>query len=431
MATKTVTKGGFLRVRSERCAYGYTPSLFIPPPTPVDFLSEVTYGPNVPDWKFRIANGLQAGTALYGIDRSPGTLSGNVSWRWTVRTPHVHGLGDPWYGVETASQPWMPISTNFTLNATDAYDACVIGFLEKVGNVSQKFSSGTFAGEIRQTLGMLRSPFRSLTRHLGSYLTRVDKRAFKNIRIPGSPSQVRRRRIEYRNRVVSETWLELQFGLKPLIHDIDDAMSALVSLSEVKPTWERISHTVVRETDREEYIVSPPFYSNVFGTTFKVKEVEKIIVKLIGAVSTDKTSKAKFDALGLNIRDFAPTVYELIPYSFLVDYFVNFGGLINALCVRQTGVRWKMKTTIAEISAKAGGRNNSSPLSYSGFPYSMHASDRSSCTEAKLRSVERSPWDILLAPQLVFRIPTADSAKWFNMAALTRQSRGLESRLRR
>lgn len=429
MANKVTRKGGFSRQRTERGWYGQASYISLPAPVEVTYSSQINYGPNVPNWKSQIANGLQAGTSLLGTDRIPGTINGNQRWHWYVSSPATFGFGDPTYGVETASRPWMPFHTSMTLNATDAYDKCVIGFLEKVGAVSQKFSSGTFAGELRQTLGMLRSPFRSLTRHLGSYLESVDKRAFRRIRIPGSPSQARRKRIEYRNRVVSETWLEYSFGLVPLVHDIDDVIAALASLSEVKPTWERVSYTVVKDTVRDKYFVSPDYSSNVFGTHFEVIEEEKLVVKLIGAVSTDRTTQGKLNAFGLNILDVAPTVWELIPYSFLVDYFANVGGLVSALSVRQTGVRWKMRTVVQEIQARGLGRRNTANLYYNAYPYSYRASDTSSVTPAKLRFVERAPWDILLAPQLVFQIP-GTGTKWLNMAALFRQSRGLESRLR-
>lgn len=430
MATKVTNKGGTLQGRSERGWWGYSPYISFFGPYNVDYVSTVQHGPNVPGWKLRIAQGLQAGTALSGIDRIPGRVTGYSRFNWSTAGPFPFGFGDPTYGIESVSGPWMPYHSTFTLNATDAYDKCVIGFLEKVGEVSQKFSSGTFAGELRQTLGMLKSPFRSLQRHLGSYITRVEKRAFMRIRIPGSPELARRRRIQHRNRVVSETWLEYSFGLRPLLHDINDATAALVSLSEVKPTWERISYTVVDKRVRDRYVISPTFSTNLFGVSFNIIEEESLLVRLIGAVSVDPTFQGKLDAFGLNILDVAPTIWELIPYSFLIDYFANVGGLVSALSTRQTGVRWKMRTVRKEITGRAVGKNHTYPYHYSGFPYIRSGSDSSSVSEAKYREIERQPWDIPLAPQLVFRIPGANT-QWLNMAALFRTSRGLESRLRR
>lgn len=33
--------------------------------------------------------------------------------------------------------------------------------------------------------------------------------------------------------------------------------------------------------------------------------------------------------MGLTIQEFVPTVWELIPYSFVVDYFTNIGDVVN------------------------------------------------------------------------------------------------------
>lgn len=421
MPTRTKTEGGFQRSQGRWFYYGF-PEYSESQSSPWNVLSTVTYGSNVIDWQRRIAAGLQAGTPLLGIDRKPGYIVSSQSYDKQITPPSQFSPGEGVGGSWTSSRPWMPNASSYSLSETDAYDACVIGFLEQVKGVSQKFSSGTFVGELGQTLRMLRRPFHTLTRRLTSYVETVQKRT-RTIR-KGSLAEKRRKR----QKVVSETWLEYSFGLVPLQHDINDATNALISLSHAKPAWERVSYTKVKDTELSRYTISPAVYNHL-NVSFNIVETEKLVVKLIGAVSVDATRQGKFDAFGLNIQDFAPTIWELIPYSFLVDYFANVGGLISALTTRQSNVRWKMLTKVREISARPISKNRQWALSGQSHPYFWKWVEQSSCTEAKLRTVERSPWDILLAPQLVFRIPHSGT-KWLNMAALFRTSRGLESRLR-
>lgn len=419
---KSTTKGSY--VRSQYITYyaGSPASVVTSTPISQAFLSTATYGPNVPDWKRRIASGLQAGTSLSAVSREPGRAVHSAKSVRSITPPWEFAFYEVVGARSTGSADWMPYHTNFELNASSAQDECIIGFLSRVGEVSKKFSSGTFAGELRETLGMLRRPLRSLDRRLGSYLSAVGKRT-KGIR--GNAAQQRRRR----SSVVADTWLEYSFGWMPLLGDINDATKALVAMQSVRPQYERVQYSVKKNKERERYVSGPPSIVNLLGTSFNIVEDESLIVKLYGAVSVDSTSDGKRELFGLTFDDFIPTVWELIPYSFLIDYFANVGGLVDALSVRQDRIRWKMLTRVQEISARAISKNMLYPKSGESFPYRYRASDSSSMTQAKFRAIERGPYDTTLFPSLVFRIP-GTGTKWANMGALFRNSRSLQNRLR-
>ena len=50
--------------------------------------------------------------------------------------------------------------------------------------------------------------------------------------------------------------------------------------------------------------------------------------------------------LGFKLEDFVPTMWNLLPYSFLVDYFVDVGGILNAITTDISAVRWVSETQL-------------------------------------------------------------------------------------
>jgi hypothetical protein len=46
------------------------------------------------------------------------------------------------------------------------------------------------------------------------------------------------------------------------------------------------------------------------------------------------------EVLGFNMQEFVPTIWELIPFSFVVDYFVNVGEMLSAASTDLSWVEW-------------------------------------------------------------------------------------------
>jgi hypothetical protein len=47
-----------------------------------------------------------------------------------------------------------------------------------------------------------------------------------------------------------------------------------------------------------------------------------------------------FRHYGLNIQEFIPTVWELVPWSFFVDYFANIGDILECATLIRSDVSW-------------------------------------------------------------------------------------------
>lgn len=146
-------------------------------------------------------------------------------------------------------------------------------------------------------------------------------------------------------KALSDAYLEMQFGWKPLVSDIEGALKAFRD--------PRLEITRVSASAKEESASSPvrthslgdfpfTFYSDFTltgSTTVKIRGGVKVM--------TTGTGRRR-QSLGLLPQDFVPTVYELVPWSFLVDYFTDLGNVLAALTFPREDIAWASTTTVRE-----------------------------------------------------------------------------------
>lgn len=125
----------------------------------------------------------------------------------------------------------------------------------------------------------------------------------------------------------SSLWLQWRYGVLPLIMDMQGTLKALSRL-----------HTSVRQTyrgkerssDRSVVTSSQGYNSWWLYTITKVHE-EELNTRAGVLLQLDADLMDRF---GMKLYDVPSSVYELIPYSFVVDWFLNLGDVIAALTPR-------------------------------------------------------------------------------------------------
>nr|QDH89358.1 MAG: hypothetical protein H3BulkLitter172403_000004 [Leviviridae sp.] len=126
---------------------------------------------------------------------------------------------------------------------------------------------------------------------------------------------------------------------------------------------------------------------------------------------------------GLSLERIVPTLWELTPYSFLADYFLNIGNILDAAFTSLDGVVWSNNTTIQTTVLRLTGswrvRVNTANPRYINEHFSSDNDER----EFKRKTIVRTPVapSSLLSIPLTFSIPGIDSTRWINMAALLHQ----------
>lgn len=212
---------------------------------------------------------------------------------------------------------------------TAAYNQALSDLFEQIrGNLDLSID----AGQRTQTMRMIKSAF-----HLVEYV-REFKRNLLGLK-PGRPlSREEQRRLwlfhreDWRERdprvfdwrrstkEIGSKWLEYQYGWKPLVQEVYDA--AALILNPDSRFWESefVAHGKARKT--VPYSGSATFG----GATYTTKHSARSELCVVLKPQSNRTQElAKFTSLNpLSIA------WELLPYSFVVDWFIDVGGFLRS-----------------------------------------------------------------------------------------------------
>lgn len=248
---------------------------------------------------------------LYEVKRARGTVSetifhnGNVGDYYTYRTSDI--------GLQSAAKDpalkeiFADNSTNFSADIAKAE----LQALLKLKN--QRFNAGVALGESRQ-----------LAHHIGSTASKIAK----------SYSALRHGKWKKAGKYLGLNlksqpghWLELQYGWKPLLSDVHGAAEALSQRNDVGDWVTTVKASVSRTvTVADDFSVSGsssgPYYarrrSDFYGTYVRLDY-----------------KPSSFDYLhipaALGLTNPASVAWELVPFSFVVDWFTPVGDWLSAL----------------------------------------------------------------------------------------------------
>jgi hypothetical protein len=390
----------------------------------------VTKSVGFPDWKIRIRRGESATTELVGT-------------RWTTRAGgggHIsvrrHGFGplpqrqDQWYLYEfwgdLGAYPGTlddPSLKSITSVENEVKRIAV----SKIRQAQTSLRGLVAAGEMGQTVRMITSRARSLHVGVFGYLTTLRKVVKpRRSRRKGQRAATLEREVKRVNRLVAGSWLEAQYGWKPLVNDIRDGALALSRIQTYRAPSVRI-HAAASSAEKSAGFTAtrtngPLSYKFSTSSTFEYE------FKVYGVVHSTPRGVKVFnfpvlDEFGLKLSEFVPTIWELIPYSFLVDYFSNIGQIIDAYSLNASNVGW-LNSGVKKVSkftsvphsvafqTPPGGQWDTDQRTGVGGPFEI--------TREYVKRSTFTPGH--LVPSLEFRVP-GTSTKWLNMAALLATSR--------
>jgi hypothetical protein len=325
--------------------------------------------------------------------------------------------------------PW---ASNLTLPSTDANLLASIDnqanmiFRSKALKFIRLFSGGVFIGELKEAIHLMRHPAMAIRRDVGKYLHRLQSRRFRKSYRRSKPGE--------RRKMLSDSWLEFSFGWSPLVNDVIDGAGLVSRL--VNDFHERKlirAHALGRKVSSGNDNVSTTGGNLKFNRRKEQRFLEVLVIYQ-GLVSADPGDRALgfnqgvLASAGLDLLDFIPTIYELIPFSFLVDYFTNIGGIIDAACHFNVGQRWVNKTVLVLQTSKW----TEVELSH-GFGASVVIDSESRIPGSRVvrfsKSVTRTPDVFLTLPELEFHLPFSN-VQWINIAALSSSLNRAKSGLR-
>jgi hypothetical protein len=371
------------------------------------FKSEVDGGKN-PRWKEDIFFGRNAGTNLVGtkirarIKRSSAGLEKILT---LPRTPFPTELRF----AEFESRNFVPVPDPITtalLSEVLANNLALENYVKKIRRHQTTIESGVVIGETLRTIRLIKNPVLAFRKGVRSYYNRLKKIGPKTKRL----SRKRKREI------LADTWLEFSFGWKPLFTDIDSAAEALANSRYMTDKHWKMVTGVGGEKDSST--ADPTSLgSSVASYDAALLQSNEVTVKYYGQVDLGSYALSNRRRVGLDMSNFLPTAWELLPYSFLIDYFANVQEIVSAASLARSSVRWTMKTVIKEsvsqlVNYQLTPPDIADPLRHWSVMYGTPGASKITTT-----TIVRNPYFGTLVPTLRFSLP-GSGAKWLNMAAL-------------
>lgn len=364
-------------------------------------LSHTRQGVSLPGWKEIIARGENATTPFSA------TQLALTSYQPGLLTYTKRSLSGQLQKVAIQRGcAFMPSGSGIFLGSTTANNQALKYAFQAVKNTRTSFQGGVFIGEAREAIRMIASPAKAFRKGLDEYFGTAVKRA-------------RRATRKAKPRILAETYLEYVMGWAPLFSDIASGIKAYKALVD-RVTINRVTRQGTEES--VDFIVSNgQMYWGYAPLIYDLRRTTTVLVKYYIAMKTvqqgARANAEGAERFGLIATEFVPAVWELIPWSFVVDYFTNIGDILNAVTTSTSDVAWICKVVRAEAIynwvAKVDDKRlkDDSPnliVTCTGFPGQWSSSNK---------TVVRS--SVLSLPIPVFTVSVPSSPfQWVNLAAL-------------
>jgi hypothetical protein len=279
----------------------------------------------------------------------------------------------------------------------------VIQSINSQARSAQKSLQGLVAlGEMGESVRMINSLGRDLYKASTKHLRDLKKVA----------GRLRPREVL---RTVSERYLEYRFGIRPLVADIGSFMDACYQARYGRPP--SVNLRASGKSSEKNPTTTSSFGAQHHLVVTTAEKSSNYGFRIYGVVGLVDNQVPPFtNEFGLTLDEFIPTLWELIPYSFLVDYVSNVGAIIDAYSLNKSSIKWlasgEMRESVCKLSSVV------SPSFVTGWVIQDSIAHPCTPITRTWRSVSRGIYPIgSLIPSLEFRIP-GTSTKWLNISAL-------------
>lgn len=288
-------------------------------------------------------------------------------------------------------------------NAVDVSQAEIkakSGAIQRVKELQTSFQGGVFLGELAETIHMIKNPAKALRSGIDAFY-QVAKKRTKNGYAATS------------ERILAETWLEFQYGWKPLAADLEDASKTVARASRYFGVNRHFGSQSTYQSSATTFgSYTPPTTGIQYRWERRTISTGTISYAGEVRVAPGQTDPMR-NAWGVSTRDFLPTVWELIPYSFLADYFSNIGEIIDGFSYCLGNLVYLCKSTKKESSCFTGGLTLNAPTS-NVLNHSENFDQSSQRRTTFSRAMQDSS---ALVPSFGVKLP-GSSTRFLNIAAL-------------
>lgn len=205
----------------------------------------------------------------------------------------------------------------------------IMGFRRKLNAARRNLQTFVSIGEMAQTVRMLRRPFQGFRNRLTQYDATLESMIKRSA--GGNPSLMDD---------IADAYLEYSFGARPFIADIDGLLKTAIDCAYRRPDRRIVKYTACLESAQNGNDNVATSFVSIRVRRRRERRRHFVSVRYLGSVGLSPDRATSGLGVDSPVRDFVPTVYELIPWSWLVDYFSNVGAILDAVTSGIAGVRW-------------------------------------------------------------------------------------------
>lgn len=334
-----------------------------------------------PKWYLAVRDVRQAGTSFTGTRRVSIRKPFNLTERWQINPTTILWAGN--YGLPLYTTGYNHMSPAAPSEEI-ANQLALQKFARSCKEAQTAFRGGVFLGELAKTFRMLLNPVSSLRRSIEGYTNALGRVR----RIPSVPS---------RRSALRDTYLEWTFGWVPLILETQDALEASWRIHSNLQTTSVFGEGEHKTTAHGTWGISNASYTPRY--TILCRTEKRTSVRYKGVFGTEiDTASGIARQVGIHPSDFLPTAWELLPYSWVADYFANVGLVLDAMSVNTTQLRWAIKTVKKETITKS-----TDWIVEKTHPNASIYANEGGYVECREELVQRDPYTGSIVPDFAFR----------------------------
>lgn len=379
-----------------------------------------------PGWREAVRRGDSATTVMTANEIS---VNNPRKCFTDIRTRQLSGFPGNWSSTEWKGYPLYAIPNTSTVPPallSEVRNIALAKFLKHANDARSGSQFGETLGEWKETVRAVTNPLESLRRFVVGHVKRAKKRIKRDFpnshggRRRGGKKKSRSETIAL-TEAIAGTYLEFTFGWIPLVKSVNEAVITLLDRND-QPKTVVVSGRGGRLFDGSDTEITS-FTKDNIKVYRNRKSYSEVSHRYRGCIQTGVVdgTRSVAQSLGLIPERWIPTIWELIPYSFVIDYFVNVGDIIAAMSFRRSSIQWGTSTTKIQSVYDYSDflTRDVAPPGYWGVSKQLLRRDAwGGGAQIERTTVSRS--DILTAnllPDVTFHMPYTNKA-WVNMGAI-------------
>ena len=369
-----------------------------------------------PYWKSQIAANEGATTSFTANETTCEHVDGHLEFRG-----YVTALGDNPASFRMSGKRGAltapDYSTSFpghggSVNAAESMAASK--FYSKASGIIKALEGGELLGETHKTANAIIRKATEVADLLVNWRKNWNK--FRSSHRAGNREASFKRAMAF----ASDNYLEWKFGVDPLVADTMALANDLkLDFKEVETFSSRGLGT---GTGANQSSISFGPLGGLVSASANTVSVEECSIQYKAAVVLRRYGVGGLaERLGLSPSNFLPTVYNLLPWTWLYDYFTNTGDIVTAIAFDPARIAWCNRTVRRTLTTTTlSGVNpviNAGLTAHAGYPIASP-----SRTVWKSKLISRSSTMPSRIPEPRFRMPSFQTEggrmKWTNIAAV-------------